>query len=71
MILVSCGFDAGEGDFIGGYIVTPTCFAQMTQQLMGVANGKVVLALEGGAYNETELGNILYGQGIFERSVFH
>ena len=47
---MSCGFDAGEGDFIGGYIVTPTCFAHITWQLMGVANEKVVLALEGGSY---------------------
>lgn len=49
-MLVSCGFDAGEGDFMGGYHVTPACYAHMTRQLMGVSEGKVVLALEGGMY---------------------
>ena len=42
-MLVSCVFEAGEGDFIGGYIVTPTCYAHMTRQLMGVANGRSCL----------------------------
>ncbi len=45
---MSCGFDAGEGDQLGGYHVTPACYAHMTHLLMGVAQGKLVLALEGG-----------------------
>ena len=45
---MSCGFDAGDGDFIGGYEVSPACYAHMTRLLMGVAKGKLVLALEGG-----------------------
>ena len=48
LVLVSCGFDAGEGDHLGGYHVTPAGYAHMTRLLMGVAQGKLVLALEGG-----------------------
>lgn len=50
IILVSAGFDAAEGDAIGMCKVTPCGFAKMTQHLMGLARGKVVLILEGG-YN--------------------
>ena len=45
---MSCGFDACEGDTMGGYHVTPAGYAHMTRHLMGMADGKVVLALEGG-----------------------
>ncbi|CAF1064310.1 unnamed protein product [Adineta ricciae] len=50
MILVSCGFDAcmGHPHPLGGYELTPTCFAYMTKELMNFSNGKVVLVLEGG-----------------------
>lgn len=50
MILVSSGFDAsiGHPHPLGGYELTPTCFAYMTEQLMSLADGKVVLVLEGG-----------------------
>ncbi|XP_050531145.1 histone deacetylase 4 isoform X3 [Daktulosphaira vitifoliae] len=50
IILVSAGFDAASGHPapLGGYNVTPACFAYMTQQLMQIADGKVVLSLEGG-----------------------
>lgn len=49
-VLVSAGFDAGSGHPppLGGYNVTPACFGFMTRELMQLANGKVVLALEGG-----------------------
>ncbi|KAK7495506.1 hypothetical protein BaRGS_00013204 [Batillaria attramentaria] len=50
LVLVSAGFDAALGDFLGGYKVTPECYGHMTHMLSGLANGKVVLALEGG-YN--------------------
>jgi len=53
LVLVSCGFDAARGDPLGGYDVTPECYAMMTRMLMtGLpsARGRVVLALEGG-YN--------------------
>ncbi|XP_074658965.1 histone deacetylase 9-like [Tubulanus polymorphus] len=50
MILVSSGFDAaiGHPQPLGGYTVSPACFGHMTRQLMTLAGGKVVLALEGG-----------------------
>eukprot|EP00058_Branchiostoma_floridae_P011398 XP_002596886.1 hypothetical protein BRAFLDRAFT_103129 [Branchiostoma floridae] len=50
LVLVSAGFDTAEGHApqLGGYKVTPKCFGHMTKQLMSVAGGRVVLALEGG-----------------------
>jgi histone deacetylase 6 len=44
--LVSAGFDAAEGDELGECKVTPGAYAQMTHMLMGLAGGKVVVALE-------------------------
>ncbi|XP_052810130.1 histone deacetylase 4-like isoform X2 [Mya arenaria] len=50
MVLVSAGFDAASGHPapLGGYVVSPECFGHMTRELMTLAGGKVVLALEGG-----------------------
>lgn len=50
LVLVSCGFDASRGHpfNFGGYNLSPACFAHMTRQLMTLANGKLVLSLEGG-----------------------
>ena len=50
IVLVSSGFDAADGHSapLGGYKVSPTCFGHMTRQLMTLANGRVVLVLEGG-----------------------
>ncbi|KAL3312372.1 hypothetical protein Ciccas_009035 [Cichlidogyrus casuarinus] len=50
LVLVSAGFDAsyGHSDNIGGYDLPPGLFAWMTRQLMTLAEGSVVLALEGG-----------------------
>ncbi|XP_006888224.1 PREDICTED: histone deacetylase 7 isoform X2 [Elephantulus edwardii] len=50
LVLVSAGFDAAEGHLppLGGYHVSAKCFGFMTQQLMSLAGGAVVLALEGG-----------------------
>ncbi|XP_035244301.1 histone deacetylase 7-like isoform X1 [Anguilla anguilla] len=50
MVLVSSGFDAAEGHPppLGGYSVSAKCFGFLTRQLMGLAGGRVVLALEGG-----------------------
>lgn len=45
-LLVSAGFDAAAGDPIGECFVTPTGYAHMTHQLMGLAGGKVVAILE-------------------------
>lgn len=50
IVIVSAGFDAALGHPapLGGYKVSPACFGRMTQMLMTLAKGKVVLALEGG-----------------------
>lgn len=50
VVLVACGFDSafGHPENLGGYNVSPTCFGLMTRQLMSLANGRVVLCLEGG-----------------------
>ena len=50
LVLVSAGFDAAEGDLLGGMRITPAGYAAMTERLARVAGGRVVLALEGG-YN--------------------
>ncbi|XP_012993566.3 histone deacetylase 7 isoform X3 [Esox lucius] len=50
VVLVSSGFDAVEGHSapLGGYKVSAKCFGFLTRQLMGLAGGRVVMALEGG-----------------------
>ncbi|KAM9813340.1 histone deacetylase 7-like [Neosynchiropus ocellatus] len=50
VVLVSAGFDAVEGHSpaLGGYSVTAKCFGFLTRQLMSLAGGRVMLALEGG-----------------------
>ncbi|KAL3899396.1 MAG: hypothetical protein SGPRY_012646, partial [Prymnesium sp.] len=48
MVLVSAGFDAAAGDPIGDCCVTAEGFASMTRSLMRHAEGKLLLALEGG-----------------------
>uniref|UniRef100_A0A3Q3WUQ9 Histone deacetylase n=1 Tax=Mola mola TaxID=94237 RepID=A0A3Q3WUQ9_MOLML len=50
IVLVSSGFDAVEGHPppLGGYTLTSKCFGYLTRQLMTLAGGRLVLALEGG-----------------------
>ena len=43
---VSAGFDAAEGDSLGGCNVTPPAYGHMTHMLCALAGGKVVVALE-------------------------
>lgn len=47
--LVSAGFDGADGHSaqLGGYKISPAGFGYMTNQLMSVCEGKVVLVLEG------------------------
>ncbi|XP_025324517.1 histone deacetylase 6 isoform X3 [Canis lupus familiaris] len=54
LVLVSAGFDAARGDPLGGCQVSPEGYAHLTHLLMGLANGRVVLILEGG-YNLTSI----------------
>ncbi|XP_039602786.1 histone deacetylase 7 isoform X2 [Polypterus senegalus] len=50
VVLVSAGFDAADGHPppLGGYKVSAKCFGFLTRQLMRLAGGRLVLALEGG-----------------------
>ncbi|XP_044284894.1 histone deacetylase 9-like [Varanus komodoensis] len=50
VVLVSAGFDAVEGHNppLGGYKVTAKCFGHLIKQLLTLADGRMVLALEGG-----------------------
>uniref|UniRef100_A0A3B5PXB3 Histone deacetylase n=2 Tax=Xiphophorus maculatus TaxID=8083 RepID=A0A3B5PXB3_XIPMA len=50
VVLVSAGFDAAEGNPapLGGYKVSAKCFGFLTRQLMSLAGGRLILALEGG-----------------------
>lgn len=54
VVLVSAGFDAGVRDTIGNYAVSPEAFGHFIQLLKPLANGKLILALEGG-YNVNTL----------------
>ncbi|XP_077080161.1 protein deacetylase HDAC6 isoform X2 [Siphateles boraxobius] len=50
LVLVAAGFDSVIGDLKGEMQVSPQCFSILTHMLKGVAQGRLVLALEGG-YN--------------------
>lgn len=50
LTIISAGFDAADGDELGGCFVTPACYAHMTHMLMSLSNGKLAVCLEGG-YN--------------------
>ncbi|KAM0575030.1 hypothetical protein ACHAP9_001047 [Verticillium nonalfalfae] len=50
LVVISAGFDAADGDELGGCFVTPPCYAHMTHMLMSLADGKLAVCLEGG-YN--------------------
>lgn len=50
LVIISAGFDAADGDELGGCFVTPNCYAHMTHMLMSLAGGKLAVCLEGG-YN--------------------
>lgn len=50
LVIIAAGFDAAEGDMLGGCKVTPAGYAHMTHMLMSLAKGKVAVCLEGG-YN--------------------
>lgn len=50
LVMVSAGFDAAVGDPLGGCYVTPRGYGVMLKKLMELADGRLVIALEGG-YN--------------------
>ena len=47
-VFISAGFDAAEGDKLGGCRVSPRGYAHMTHQLAALAGGRLVVVLEGG-----------------------
>jgi acetoin utilization deacetylase AcuC-like enzyme len=48
LVLVSAGFDAAAGDLLGSMRITPEGYGWMTTRLLKLAEGRLVLALEGG-----------------------
>uniref|UniRef100_A0A914XAH6 Histone deacetylase domain-containing protein n=1 Tax=Plectus sambesii TaxID=2011161 RepID=A0A914XAH6_9BILA len=54
LVIISAGFDACIGDPLGGMAVTPAFFGHMVYHLSDFAQGKIMLALEGG-YNRNML----------------
>nr|XP_033334353.1 histone deacetylase 6 isoform X1 [Megalopta genalis] len=50
LVLVSAGFDACIGDPLGGCLVSPEMYGHLTHWLSSLANGRIILSLEGG-YN--------------------
>uniref|UniRef100_A0A1A9VF79 Histone deacetylase n=1 Tax=Glossina austeni TaxID=7395 RepID=A0A1A9VF79_GLOAU len=50
LVLVSAGFDAAIGDPLGGCKVTPEAYGLLTHWLSALANGRLIICLEGG-YN--------------------
>uniref|UniRef100_A0A3Q1J1X1 Protein deacetylase HDAC6 n=1 Tax=Anabas testudineus TaxID=64144 RepID=A0A3Q1J1X1_ANATE len=58
LVLVSAGFDAAQGDPLGGYHVTPEGYAHLTHMLMSLAEGRVLLILEGG-YNLSSISDAM------------
>ncbi|XP_020290831.1 histone deacetylase 6 isoform X2 [Pseudomyrmex gracilis] len=50
LVLISAGFDACVGDPLGGCLVSPEIYAHLTHWLSSLANGRIILSLEGG-YN--------------------
>ncbi|KAG5326611.1 HDAC6 deacetylase, partial [Pseudoatta argentina] len=50
LVLISAGFDACIGDTLGGCLVSPELYGHLTHWLSSLANGRIVLSLEGG-YN--------------------
>lgn len=58
LVLVSAGFDAVIGDPIGHYNVTPEAYGYFTQWLSSLANGKIILCLEGG-YNVNSISHAM------------
>ncbi|KER25965.1 hypothetical protein T265_06715 [Opisthorchis viverrini] len=53
LILVSAGYDCAYGCPLGQLKVSPPLFAHFTHKLMGLAEGKIIVSLEGGYYHDS------------------
>ncbi|KXT04602.1 hypothetical protein AC578_8689 [Pseudocercospora eumusae] len=68
LVIIAAGFDAAEGDLLGGCKVTPAGYAHMTHMLMSLADGKLAVCLEGGynlesiARSATAVGRTMMGE---------
>lgn len=58
LVLVSAGFDAVIGDPIGKYDVSPEAYGYFTHWLSSLANGRIILCLEGG-YNVNSIAHAM------------
>lgn len=58
LVLVSAGFDACIGDPIGHYSVSPEAYGYFTHWLSSLANGRIILCLEGG-YNVNSISHAM------------
>ncbi|KAF2772243.1 Arginase/deacetylase [Teratosphaeria nubilosa] len=56
LVIIAAGFDAADGDMLGGCHVTPAGYSHMTHMLMSLAQGRVAVCLEGG-YNLESISN--------------
>ncbi|KAF5093338.1 hypothetical protein D0Z03_002465 [Geotrichum reessii] len=50
LVIISSGFDAAEGDPIGGCHLSPNAYGYLTHMMKVLANGNLVVVMEGG-YN--------------------
>lgn len=48
LVIVAAGFDAVQGDPLGGCSMTPAGYGALTKRLLRLAGGKLVAVLEGG-----------------------
>jgi histone deacetylase 6 len=58
LVLISAGFDAAIGDQLGGCKVTPEAYGHFTHWLATLANGRIILVLEGG-YNVNSISHAM------------
>lgn len=56
LVIISSGFDAAEGDFIGGCHLSPNAYGYLTHMMKVLANGNLVVVMEGG-YNLDAIAN--------------
>lgn len=66
LVLVSAGFDAAVGDQLGGMKVSPEAYGFFTHWLSSLANGRIILCLEGG-YN---VNSISHSMALCTKSLF-
>ncbi len=55
LVFVASGFDAAAADPLGEYILSSDMYAYMSQKLSHLAEGHVIISLEGG-YSSTNIG---------------